>query len=420
MLEALLTVGGATVEQVRRLGRRIAEFHATAATSAEITRAGGADALARHIEENLASTERYVGELVTREALDDVAAYSHASLDVRGAILRSREAAGRVRDGHGDLHAAQICLENGIDFIDCIEFAPEYRYGDVGLDLAFLAMDLDHYDRPELSGALVDAYVEASGDAGVHELLGFFKCYRAHVRAKVTSIRLENAKLTAEAREAAAEEASAYYRQARAYAYAALPARSLFVVMGLPGTGKSTLARALANDRWGTPVSSDIERKRLAGLSPGEHRYVPFGTDLYSAEADRGTYESLIAEASRRLGSSGAVVLDASFRQPVYRAQAVAAARAVGADVWLIECVASPEVVRARIEARVAAGTDASDATWAVHERQRNAWAAVTEVASNRHLVVDTEAASEEVVRRVLHEIFARVLSTTNVGSSGG
>ena len=410
MLEALLVEGEVTEEDVRRVARRVAEFHAGAETSDEIRRVGGTDALSRLVEENFAQTEGYVGRLVSRAVFDDVAAYSRAFFRERGRLLHEREAAGRVRDGHGDLHAAHVCLENGIDFIDCLEFSAEYRYGDTALDLGFLAMDLDHYRRRELAAVLVDAYIGASGDDGARAVLDFFKCYRAYVRAKVTSMRLDNAELDAGGREATAGEATAYYGQAHGYATAVLPERSLFVVMGLPGTGKSTLATRLA-EHWGLRlVSSDVERKRLAGLDATEHRYEAFGTGLHTAEHDDATYDSLVRRSLEQL-AQGSVIVDASLTQPRYRERLIAAAGEAGVEAWLVECEAPPEVVRARITARIAAGTDPSDATTEIYDRRLAERVPVTEVGPERHVRVETDAAPAEVLSRALQGLFAAALA---------
>jgi len=51
-------------------------------------------------------------------------------------------------------------------------------------------MDLDHYDRADLSQHFVNAYLAASGDAELKTLLNFYKCYRAYVRGKVEGFKL--------------------------------------------------------------------------------------------------------------------------------------------------------------------------------------------------------------------------------------
>ena len=74
---------------------------------------------------------------------------------------------------------------------DCIEFNARFRCADVAAEVAFLAMDLDHLARADLSHAFVDAYMHSTRDADLMTLLNFYKCYRAYVRGKVLSFRLD-------------------------------------------------------------------------------------------------------------------------------------------------------------------------------------------------------------------------------------
>ena len=104
-------------------------------------------------------------------------------------LLRERIEGGRVKDCHGDLHSGNIFVPGrDIVIIDCIEFSTEFRCVDVASEVAFMAMDLDAHGREDLSAALVREYVARTGDGGFMKLLGFYKCYRANVRAKIAAI----------------------------------------------------------------------------------------------------------------------------------------------------------------------------------------------------------------------------------------
>jgi aminoglycoside phosphotransferase family enzyme/predicted kinase len=410
MLDAMLTTDAVSVSDIERVGRRIAAFHATVETSAEITRIGGRRAMTRLVAENFAQTASHVGPLLGREMYEEIEAYMDGFLQSRRPLFERREAAGHVRDGHGDLHAAQICLVDEIEFIDCIEFSAEYRYGDTASDLAFLAMDLDRYGRADLSAALVRAYVEESGDAEAAEVLDFYRCYRAYVRAKVTGMRLATASLTPEERASATETASAYYRLAHAYARAALPERALYVVMGLPGTGKSTLAAAIAG-RWGLPlVPSDVVRKRLAGIDPGEHRHAPYEAGLYTAGRDQATYAAMLLQAEQHL-TRGSAVVDGSFRTTGFRSMARQAARRAGAQLWLVECTAPEAVVHGRIRLREERGTGASDATEDVYERRRADWEPVMPAEGGHRAVLDTSQAPSDVLVALVRHVYRFALA---------
>jgi aminoglycoside phosphotransferase family enzyme len=103
-------------------------------------------------------------------------------------LFEKRQAEGRIRDCHGDLHSANIFITDKIIIFDCIEFSKDFRFVDTASEIAFMAMDLDAFGREDLSGLFVDTYVKLSGDSGMLELLGLYKCYRANVRAKIAAI----------------------------------------------------------------------------------------------------------------------------------------------------------------------------------------------------------------------------------------
>ena len=333
-MNALLERDQVSEEDVRRLAAKIADFHRRADTGAEVAEKGGMEAVRLNIEENFSQTEKFIGICLSQDTFDDLVAYSHAFLDAQKDVFLRRAADGRLRDCHGDLHTAQIFLEphsftapnegtgsatgegepDGISIIDCIEFNDRFRYSDVAEDIAFLAMDLDFHGRPDLSRLFVQAYVQESGDGGVLELLDFFKSYRAYVRGKVNCFRLDDPLLSGEDREQAKNTAETYFRLAHSYSRI-FHGPVLILVAGITGTGKSTVAQELAR-RWGFAyISSDITRKRLAGIGPGEHRYVPFGEGLYSWEYSRHTYDSMLHQTDRDLRMGRSVVLDATFRR---------------------------------------------------------------------------------------------------------
>jgi aminoglycoside phosphotransferase family enzyme len=91
------------------------------------------------------------------------------------------------------------------------------RYTDVVADIAFLAMDLDHYGRRDLSQHFINEYVKKSGDKELLKLLNFYKCYRAYVRGKVGCFQYDDKYISAGEKENIARNARGYFELAETY-----------------------------------------------------------------------------------------------------------------------------------------------------------------------------------------------------------
>jgi hypothetical protein len=185
MLNARLARDEATPEMLAAVAQKLARFHEKAETNADISAFGDLNAIRKNTEENFDQARKYVGTTISQEKYEHIRSFTENFLAQNAPLFRRRVSEGRIRDCHGDLHAAHVCFCHGICIYDCIEFNDRFRYGDVASEVAFLAMDLDHYGRADLSQHFVKAYLAASGDAELKTLLNFYKCYRAYVRGKV-------------------------------------------------------------------------------------------------------------------------------------------------------------------------------------------------------------------------------------------
>jgi aminoglycoside phosphotransferase family enzyme len=178
-------------EMVERVARAIAIFHAKAAASRLIDQFGSIEVIKANTDENFSQTEKYVGMTITKSQFDSIKSYTDEYFIKRADLFSRRVSEGKIRDCHGDLHLEHICLTDPIRIFDCIEFNDRFRYSDTAADVAFLAMDLDFNSRRDLSDSLIEAYVRFSGDEGLRGIVNFYKVYRAYVRGKVTSFRLD-------------------------------------------------------------------------------------------------------------------------------------------------------------------------------------------------------------------------------------
>ncbi|ONH59204.1 hypothetical protein CcI49_17180 [Frankia sp. CcI49] len=334
--------------ELQALARRTAAFHDQCATSPEITRAGGRFALQALWLEALEGLAPFRGRLLDAAVVDEIGTLALRYLTGRGALLARRARTGRIRAGHGDLRADDIyCLPDGPRILGSVSPDPARRVGDVLGGVASLAVDLELLGAPAAARAFLDAYREASGDAGPASLEHLFIAQRAVVRAGEACVRAHQGHPGAdEQARALAALALAHLRRGRV---------RLVLVGGLPGTGKSTLSRNLvaAGDDW-LLLRSDIVRKELVGLAPEVSAVAAPGEGIYTADATEHSYAELLTRARHALEHGQTVVLDASWSSRRPRERAAEVAGECDADLLSIRCVTPPKVAVARIAARAA------------------------------------------------------------------
>ena len=400
MLDRLIEEGRASAGTMRAIAARLAGFHRAAETSEEIAAYGSIDAVRYNAEENFTQTVPNVGKTVTPGTHEVLRRFTDDFLAANADLFGQRVSEGRIRDCHGDLHAAHICMTNAVCIYDCVEFNDRFRYGDVASEVAFLAMDLDRYRRNDLSRAFVDAYVDISRDSDTEALLPFYACYRAVVRGKVEGFKLGDGMIPEEERRAAQWLARTYFELARRYA----EGRGLLVLMsGVTGSGKSAVAGRLGTLLAGSVLSSDVVRKELAGLPPEQHVWESFGRGLYSPEWTALTYDELFTRAAPVLSAGGCAILDATFLHAAERARALETARTASSRVMMIECVAPRKTLLQRLETRNAAGT-VSDGRPEILDAQLADRDPPGEFPSGDHMTLDTT----RDIETLMEEIWAR------------
>ena len=413
-LAAALRRGRVTGAAMSAIGARLAAFHAGCE---RVDRIDGAERIKRALDDDFASLrsltatdERLTTRLISAERCVS------ALLGARWHELDERARSGRVRDGHGDLRAEHVLLEPEDAIVDAIEFDPGLRQIDVGLDLGFLVMDLHAAGRPDLARALVTGYRAAGGDPGDDRLLAFFAAYRARVRAKVALLRAAQLPPGPVAeRERGAARALLTLGERLLWA-AREPA--IIAVGGVSASGKSTLARALA-ERTGAPVvSSDVVRKALVGLEPGQRApAAAYGPGMSAA-----TYDALGREAH---GLEGPVIADATFHRRELREVFRRALGKRARELLFVECTAPVGVLERRLLDREREPARVSDATLAVLRRQLEDRDPLDEVPASAHLSLRCDqptdvlaAAIEEALdRRAFQARYAASAAMTTKGN---
>ena len=217
MMDGLLLLGQVTEEMVVNVAEKVAAFHDKARTGSDISIYGKLEAIMTNTEENFTQTEKYIDVSIPSSRYQHIKAYTDKFVKSNKSLFERRVKNGRIKDCHGDLHAAHICFSNGIHIYDCIEFNDRFRYGDVASEIAFLAMDLDRYQRADLSQAFVNAYVRLSRDKEILQLLNFYKCYRAYVRGKVESFKFDDPYISEEEKTRVLDAARKYFELAESY-----------------------------------------------------------------------------------------------------------------------------------------------------------------------------------------------------------
>jgi hypothetical protein len=399
-LSALVRCRESVATPLRQVARMIAEQHAGASRSPQVSEQGSRDAVRRRWADSIAQTRQVQERMKAREplipvALDEAERLAMRFLAGRAPLFEARIRDGRIVDGHGDLLADDIfCLEDGPRILDCLDFDDRLRWLDGLDDAAFLAMDLERLGATELAVQFLAAYAEYARDPTPGGLRHHYVAYRALVRWKVACLRA--------VQDDPAAGLEAHQLAELAVRHLRAGAVTLVLVGGLPATGKSTLAGAVAGQLGFTVLSSDRIRKELAGLSQGASAPADFGGGIYTAEWTRRTYAELLRRATGLLAGGESVIADASFTSAQQRTAAAQAASDASADLVQLRCTAPGDLAAERMSTRAGAASDADEAIASQLEATADPWPGAT--------VIDTESGGvtglpSECVRKALEAI---------------
>ena len=413
--------------QLWSLAATLASFYRDGAERAaahpELTRYGDLETVSENLRENFAQLDAIIDEArsagrpepIDRDLITRLRNASENELAKLRELIRARFQAGKIRDTHGDLRLDHVyhlgCIRPGypdrgrpgypsrgrpadaelVDaelldaigrrellIVDRIEFNDRFRWADPIADVAFLIMDLQARGAWQLARCFADDFINASQDREGEALLPFYTGYRATVRAKVAAIAAAELERGPEACAQARAKAEARARLALVELSRPRERPCMVLVAGLPGTGKSVLARALRETGGFVWIRSDEVRKRLAGLDPLADHHGEIGEGLYTKAWSDRTYTACLERAAEICTAGGRALVDASFTDGERREAFVSAAIAWGVPVHLLVVSAPPEIVHERLRAREKAPQrDPSDATVAVYEAARTRWSPV-------------------------------------------
>lgn len=396
MMDRLIKEGKLTQLMVEQIVQKLVPFYVKAAAGPEIDFYGEPSQIGFNLEENFRQTEAYVGRALSRECFETIREYSLSTLDSKADLFKDRIKSKKIRDGHGDLYSANICIADDVYVYDCIEFNERFRYADIASDVAFLAMDLDFHGLHYLSTYFTDRFAQLSDDHPLGAILDFYKCYRAYVRGKVHCLSADGKDMEQEGRERALFTAQKYF--GLAYQYAGIPKKpTLWVLFGPIAGGKSSLARELGHRLNVVPLNSDRVRKQLAGLQPTDKRPEAFGQGIYSSEFSRHTYARLFEEAEASLKRGKSVILDASFSSKSYRKEAISLAERLEVPYCFVYCYCSETETKARLARRAKNAEAVSDGRWEIFLEQAKNFEPPDEIAKDHLICIATDGPKERV-----------------------
>jgi len=362
MLDRLVDTGQASSVLIRRVASIIARFHRDAATSPAISDYGRLERIMYNWQENFEQTVPFEGSTLPAPERMAIKEWIEGFAADNSDLFQMRVDSGLIRECDGDIHLENICVDgNEICIFDCIEFNERFRCSDTAADIAFLLMDLDYHGRHDLAEAALDEYLAVSNDREAVALIDFYRIYRAFVRGKVESFRMNDVGIAPEERSVARLRAIRYFRLARGYLERRVLPSTLFITCGLMGSGKSTLAGQLAFE-LGLPVrSSDETRKQRAGLPADQPNRDGFGQGLYSSPVTDETYADLLRWADGQLINRQSIIIDAAFIDKNRRRPFADLARRHSACFCILYLTCGEQETRRRLQQRETDSSSISD-----------------------------------------------------------
>lgn len=354
-------------EWLDRLSIRVARFHHQAAIAGAETEYGEPIEILHPIEENYRQLEQNLQDRELLNLSQQIYQWSLQQWQQLQGLFRSRRSQGMIRECHGDMHLGNMVYWKGeIQVFDGIEFNPELRWIDPISEIAFLLMDLQSRGLEDLGWRFLNGYLSWSGDYQGLELLNFYRCYRAVVRAKVASFRCGQ-QLSQQERRETQQEITHYLQLAEQSTHST--DSSVITLFGLSGSGKSTIAARLAERIGAVWIRSDLERKRLFGKIPGGVR-PPLEGEIYGRSATEATYRKLEELATLLVRSGFSVIIDATFLERERRQHFYRSFHRQEVPFQILALSAEEQELRRRIRLRSAQSESISDADEGVLEQQ--------------------------------------------------
>jgi uncharacterized protein len=413
IMTSLLQEGYVEKEHIDVLSSQLIDFYKRSDGTDEIRSYGSLHSVKKNIDENFEQTRDMIEVTIPKQIYTSIRLACERFFKDHANVFEDRVEKGFIRDCHGDLHSGNIVIKKDKDIciFDCIEFNTRFRYIDVASDIGFLAMDLDYHNHFYLSSYLIQTYVEHSHDTSLFNVLNFYKSYRAYVRGKVVGFQLNDPHIEKEKRDDIIAITKKYYALSQYYAelfsISSETKRPLvFLVSGLTGTGKSTLASKISVDYHAHLINTDVVRKKRAGIDTFERHHDEPNTGLYDPKYVQQTYEEVMKIAEGHLKHGENVVLDATFQQKIHRTMAKNLAKTYNALFIPIVTSCPEKIAKQWLEQRLHQRT-ASDGRWEIYKAMKKTFEPYD--GTGDHITVDMSKESYDDQMEQFEKILAYI-----------
>lgn len=381
LFSRLVDLNKITLNHIDELAQRLADFHAAILACPDDSEFGRPETVFNPVKQNFNILQPLLQTEQQHDELNFLEQYSVKRYESLTSQLQLRKQTGHIRECHGDLHLGNIALsDNKIIIFDGIEFNDSFRWIDTMSDIAFLVMDLQDHQRADYAAHLLNRYLEISGDYEGLSVLGFYQLYRAMVRAKVAALRCQQETPNSPGYHASQHQLQNYLQLAHSYTHIATP--FIAITLGVSGSGKSWISQQLADRAPAIVIRSDKERKRLfSGTSQ----------DLYTAEITTRVYQHLLSLAEQIASNGFNVIVDATFIDQHWRLVFQKLALKIKVPFHILYCHAETEVLKQRIQKRMADTHNISDANIQIMQQQLASMQAMNELEHSCCIDINTD-----------------------------
>lgn len=162
--------------------------------------------------------------------------------------------------------------------------------------------------------------------------------------------------------------------------------------MGLPASGKSTLARAWARKHHFSYFNFDVVRQQLAH-QPGAE-----GEEIRSPQLRRRTYDALLTYAEQELAAGRTVVIAAFYGPCEERGRLAQLAEKIRVTPHFVLCYCSEKAARARLAERASGAKAKVDALWAYFKKQQERLDSLDDLEPTKVVSINTESPHDQLI----------------------